>query len=157
MSMACRLPIVGDRFAGALLGLHMAWGGLQESLTNWGYSALRKGTDHPELKRIITAIKADEHKHQSFYYAQAEWRLSQSAGARALSRFALRKFYEPVGVSQRGRAEFGMVVERLTELSGKALAAAESLNDRLSSLPGLAEVRPMMPALERTRAAYRAA
>ncbi len=153
---ACSLPLVGDRMAHVMLAVHMAWGGAQESLTNWGYSALRRGCAHPELSRLVTWIKNDEHKHEMFYFEQARFRLGQSVAAQRLAAFALDHLYSPVGVGRKRPEEFGMVATALMELSGKAIESADALNQKLRNLPGMERVNAMGPAVERTLRAYRA-
>lgn len=80
----------------------------------------------------------------------ARERLERSAKARRLTRFALRRFWEPVGSGVLPRAETGDLLQFL--LGGdEGRQIIERLDEKIDRLPGLAGLR----LVDRAAAGYR--
>ena len=75
----------------------MTWGAINEWTTQAGYSRLAKLAGHPTLSELLRRIMKQEERHIDFYAAQAGRRLADSRAAQRLTRWALRRFWAPVG------------------------------------------------------------
>ena len=91
----------GDDFVAA----HMAWGAVNEWMTQAGYSLLGRRADHPVLSELVGRIMRQEGRHIDFYSSQAHERLNASERAQRLVRFALQRFWKPVGTGVMPEAE----------------------------------------------------
>ncbi len=141
--------LAGDRF----VALHMTWGAINEWSTAAGYARLAEQADHPLLTELLGRIQRQEARHIAFYASEARTRLARSAGARRITRAALRRLWAPVGSGVMPAAESAFVLDYL--MSGPAgLAAARQIEASLDRLPGLAGLQLVTHALgERHRAA----
>ncbi|MGH9295355.1 MAG: ferritin-like domain-containing protein, partial [Acidimicrobiales bacterium] len=79
------------------MAVHMAWGAINEWMTQAGYARLSKLAGHPALSELLGRIMRQEGRHIDFYATQAARRLGESARARHLTRSALRRCWRPVG------------------------------------------------------------
>lgn len=116
--------------------IHMTWGAINELTTLTGYQALIDHARHPLVTSVLSQIIKDERRHFSFYYNQARIRLAAAPAARVLTRFALRRFWSPVGSPVRGRCDMRRVC---TALFGDSrgpdrLAQVDAM---IARLPGL--------------------
>ena len=103
---------------------HMAWGALNEMTSSLAYTQIARFTRNEELRKLVTRMAKDERRHQAFYYHQAERRLERSGMARRIARFALRRFWDPVGTGVGDNDSFGFFVAFLFDNEvGWALAA----------------------------------
>jgi hypothetical protein len=117
--------MAGSALAGHdFVAVHMAWGAINEWTTQVGYSRLARRAGHPVLTELLKRIMRQEGRHIDFYASQAERRLAASGRARRLTRFALRRFWTPVGSGVMGGEE--------------GLAAARRIDRRVDRLAGLA-------------------
>ena len=121
------------------VAVHMAWGALNEWTTQAGYARLAAREEHPVLDELLRRIMRQEGRHIDFYASQAEERLARSARARRLTRFALRRFWRPVGSGVMPRVETEFVVWWLFD-GADGLAVAQRIDRRVDRLPGLAEL-----------------
>jgi hypothetical protein len=119
-----------------LTAVHMTWGAVNEWTTQAGYARLAKLADHPTLSELLRRIMKQEGRHIDFYANQAKGRLAESQRAQRLTRWALRRFWAPVGS--------GVVPDRevdflRTYLFGDAdgRAMADRIDRRVDRLPGL--------------------
>jgi len=92
----------GQNFLGAVLpdhwpALHMTWGTIQEFTTYQAYQALIDRVDHPILNKICQRIMKQEMRHYVFYREHAKKRLARSAITRAMTSFAVKNAWTPVG------------------------------------------------------------
>jgi hypothetical protein len=133
---------LATKFARGLSGMtrhfpavHMTWGAINELSTLTGYQALIDRTSHPLLAIVLSRIIKDERRHFAFYFNQAQLRL-QPRAARALTSFAVRHFWGPVGSPVRGDAAAQRVCAYLFngEQGALRLAAHDSM---IARLPGL--------------------
>ena len=115
----------------------LAWGAVNEWTTQAGYLALARRAGHPVLADLVCRIAKQEGRHIDFYMSQAERRLARSAGARRITRYALARHWRPVGSGVMDAAETRHLVAHLFAGADGA-AAAERIDRRIASLPGLA-------------------
>src|ERR1700681_3562121 len=73
-----------------IVAVHMTWGAVNEWTTQAGYGRLAARADHPVLSELLRRIMRQEGRHIDFYALGARRRLTESATARRLTRFALR-------------------------------------------------------------------
>jgi hypothetical protein len=133
LTMMAGSALAGDDF----VAVHMAWGAINEWTTQVGYSRLSRRAGHPLLSELLRRIMRQEGRHIDFYASQAERRLAASRRARRLTRFALRRFWAPVGSGVMPAEETAHLARYL--MGGEeGLAAARRIDRRIDRLPGLA-------------------
>ncbi|MGH9302811.1 MAG: ferritin-like domain-containing protein [Acidimicrobiales bacterium] len=128
----------GGWWAGSdLVALQMAWGALNESMTQTGYYLLARRAGHPVLSELLARIQRQEAMHLAFYMSQAGSRLAASPRARRLARHALARLWRPVG---SGVMPAGETTFLLTYLMGDAegRSRAARIDRQVDTLPGLA-------------------
>jgi len=127
--------LVGDDYT----AVHMVWGAVNEWCTQAAYARLGERAGHPELSRVLSRVMRQEGRHIDFYASQAEARLGASARARRLARFALRRFWRPVGAGVMPEEETQFVVRHLFG-DEDGVAAAQRIDRRVDRFPGLASL-----------------
>jgi hypothetical protein len=115
---------------------HMTWGAINEWCTQAGYARLVAAADHPELTRLLSRIMKQEGRHIDFYATQAADRLAASRRAQRLTRFALRKFWAPVGTGVMPAIESRFLVGYLFD-GPSGLEAVRRIDRRVDRLAGL--------------------
>jgi hypothetical protein len=135
IQQALAANIVGVDF----VAVHMTWGAINEWSTHAGYGRLAAREDHPVLTELLGRIIRQESRHAAFYASQARDRLERSAKARRLTRFALRRFWAPVGASILPRAESAHLMTFLLgdEEGQRVIDQVDEKVDRLPGLQGL--------------------
>ena len=130
------------------VAVHMTWGAINEWSTQAGYARLIAHADHPVLTQLLRRIMRQEGRHIDFYSSQAARRLASSAAARRITRFALRRFWTPVGAGVMPDPE---VRHLITYLFGddEGRAAAARIDRHVDRLPGLAGLRLATGAVDR--------
>jgi hypothetical protein len=128
--------LVGEAF----IATHMAWGAINEWTTQAGYARLSARAGHPVLTELLRRIMRQEGRHIDFYASQAERRLAASRRAQRVTRFALRRFWAPVGSGVMPPAEVDFVVRYLFSGHDGATAAAR-IDRRIDRLPELGGLR----------------
>jgi hypothetical protein len=124
------------------IAVHMAWGAVNEISTLHGYRRVIATTRHPILVELLERIIKDERRHYAFYYNQARVRLEGNRRAQRLVRWALDRFWQPVGTGVRPQAETDFVVSHLFgDADGQA--SIDAMERELSKLPGLGGMRIM--------------
>jgi hypothetical protein len=116
--------------------VHMTWGAINEWTTQAAYGRLATQANHPALSKLLARIKKQEGAHIDFYASQAKHRLAESAAARKLTRFALRKFWTPVGAGLMPDTEVAHMATYLFGGPGGVETLAR-LDRRVDQLPGL--------------------
>lgn len=137
------------------IATHMTWGAINERTASAAYVELAERTANPELARLLRRIAGQEQKHFSFYYHQAEKRLRDDRRAQALCRFALKRFWTPVGSGVGHWEELSFVAAHLfAEARGQR--RLEEIDEKVRALPGMAwfdlvtqRVNPLVVAYER--------
>ncbi len=123
-------------FTPAFAATHMAWGALNEMTSSLAYTQIARTTRNKELQKLATRMAKDERRHQAFYSYQAERRLACSSAARHICRFALRRFWDPVGMGVGDNDSFGFFVAYLFD-SEEGLNEFKRIDENMSKLPGL--------------------
>lgn len=119
-----------------LPAVHMAWGAVNEWSTQAGYARLAAKAQHPVLRELLGRIMKQEGRHIDFYARQARQRLSSWPRAQRLTRFALRRFWSPVGAGVMPPSEVAFLVRHLFG-DGAGLEAARRIDRQVDRLPGL--------------------
>lgn len=127
------------RLASLLTGhfpaIHMTWGAINELTAVYAYQSLMDRAQHPMVSTVLARIIKDERRHFSFYFNQARIRL-QARAARALTSFALRAFFTPVGSPLRGDPDTRRVHNHLfADQDGIRMLA--QIDATIARLPGL--------------------
>jgi hypothetical protein len=97
---------------------------------------MAKKEGHPVLAELLKRIAAQETKHVAFYASQARERLLASKKAQVIARFALRKFWGPVGSTINTPEEVTHVMSDLFGGSeGRKLI--RDVDSHIAKLPGM--------------------
>jgi hypothetical protein len=145
--------IISAAFAGnAFVALHMTWGAINEWTTQAGYARLAETAGHPTLRELLRRIMKQEGGHIDFYASEAARRLSQSAKARRMTRYALAHWWRPVGSGVMPHGEVGFLVDYLFD-GPRGEAVLERIDRRVDRLPGLDGLHLLSGAKERLAAA----
>ncbi len=128
------------------VGLHMAWGAVNEWSTAAGYDRLATRAGHPALSTLLSRISRQETRHIAFYATEARERLGRSRKAQRLTRFALKHAWAPVGSPVMPREETVFLLNYL--MGGSAgLEIARRIDRRVAALPGQEGLRIVEKAL----------
>ena len=119
-----------------LTAIHLTWGAVNEWTTQAAYAQLAARAGHPVLAELLRRIMRQEGRHIDFYVTQARAQLTSSRAARVLTRFALRRFWRPVGSGVKPRSEVAFLVRHLFSGTDGASIAAR-IDRRVSALPGV--------------------
>jgi hypothetical protein len=151
---------IHQAIAGYLVGedyiaLHMAWGAINEWSAHSAYARLTERENHPELTKLLRRIQAQETRHLAFYNSQAHRRLARSSRARKITRFALRRFWTPVGSGIQPKRETRFILDYLMggAEGGEHIAR---LDRKVDTLPGQAGLELVARAVGRFRVGPRA-
>lgn len=116
--------------------LYLSWAASQEFLTRLAYRQLWRTTTNPILETLCMRIARQESRHFAWYYRSARREIESSKPNMKLVRFLFEKFWTPVGVGVKSKAEARELVEHL--FPGESLfKAMDSVDNTISSLPGL--------------------
>jgi len=119
-----------------IVAVHMTWGAVNEWATQAGYGRLAAKARHPVLSELLRRIMRQEGRHIDFYALGARQRLADSATARRLTRFALRRYWAPVGAGVMPESELRFLVAHLFA-DGEGRAATQRIDRLVGRLPGL--------------------
>jgi hypothetical protein len=127
---------LASAFTAHIVAVHMAWGAVNEWTTQAGYGRLATRAEHPVLSELLRRIMRQEGRHIDFYMHGARQRLTESATARRITRFALRRYWAPVGDGVMPEPEVTFLV---THLFGDddGRAGARRIDRMVGRLPGL--------------------
>jgi hypothetical protein len=124
--------IVGNQ----VVAVSMAWGAINEMVTQASYGLLAAKAGHPTLTDLLRRIMRQEGTHIDFYTWQARRRLAADNAARRLTRRVLERWWEPVGAGVADEAETAFIARHLFgDDAGRS--AADRIDRRLERLPGL--------------------
>lgn len=118
------------------IAVHMAWGALNEFTAAASYNALARQTANPAVATLCKRIAQQERKHFAFYYHQAQKRMERSRVARALTRFALTRIWDPVGDGVAGHDNLAHTARTLFT-DPWAWGELQRAEERMRQLPGL--------------------
>jgi hypothetical protein len=134
------------------VGVHMAWGAINELTTLTGYQRLVELDPHPVLGELLARIARDEARHFAFYYHQAARRLANPR-ARRVARVLVDRFWAPVGTGVQPEEEIRFLAGHL--FGGRdGLAAARRIDATIRRLPGFEDVALIEAWLVRDAAAH---
>jgi hypothetical protein len=119
-----------------LTAVHMTWGAVNEWTTQAAYTQLAKRADNPTLSALLRRIGKQEGRHIDFYATEARRRLEDSRVAQRLTRWALRRFWSPVGTGVVPDSEVDFLSSYLFG-NDDGHALAERIDRRVDHLPGL--------------------
>jgi hypothetical protein len=148
-----RLDPIKQSLLGGLVGhdfvaVHMAWGAVNEWSANAAYIRLANQQNHPVLGELLKRIAAQETKHVAFYASQARARLAASKKAQVIARFALNKFWKPVGSGISPDSEVEHVMRQIfSGPSGRKLI--QDVDSHIAKLPGMEGLRIVENSLDR--------
>lgn len=135
--------LIGEDF----VAVHMIWGAANEWSAITAYNRLAELESHPVLAELLKRIAKQEAKHVAFYATQARDRLAASRKAQRLARYALRKFWGPVGSGVMAESEVRHVLHHL--MSGpKGRRAAAAIDEHIAAMPGLGGLRIVQDSLD---------
>jgi rubrerythrin len=129
--------LVTNFFGRHFSGTHMVWGAVNEATTLQGYRRLWQAARHPVLEHILRAVAREESAHAKFYWSVARLRLERSGLAQALARFAVKRFWAPVGSGAKPRDETDYTVRTLFGGAGGVEWFDRQVTRRVEQLPGL--------------------
>jgi len=133
-----RLDPIKQSVLGSLVGsdfvaVHMSWGAANEWSAITAYQRMADLEEHPVLAELLRRIAKQEARHVAFYTSQARERLAASAKARKVTRFALSRFWAPVGSSISSDDDVRHVMTHL--MSGpEGRRAARKVDDSISGM-----------------------
>jgi hypothetical protein len=148
-----RLDPIKQSMLGGLVGhdfvaVHMAWGAANEWSANAAYLRMARQENHPVLAELLKRIAAQETKHVAFYASQARDRLEKSKKAQVIARFALSKFWAPVGSTISPASEVSFVMGHLfAGAEGRKLI--RSIDSHIAKLPGMTGLTIVESALDK--------
>ncbi|MDA8148709.1 MAG: ferritin-like domain-containing protein [Actinomycetota bacterium] len=119
-----------------LTAVQMTWGAVNEWTTQAGYARLAGLADHPVLTELLSRIMKQEGRHIDFYASQAKSRLGGSRAAQRITRWALRKYWAPVGSGVMPTDEVRFLSSYLFG-GEEGRAMADRIDRRVDRLPGL--------------------
>ena len=130
------LFITGSALTRHLPAVHMTWGAVNEWTTQAGYARLAARANHPQLTELLQRIMRQEGRHIDFYAAQARLRLQASPASRRLTRFALERFWAPVGSGVMPDSEVAFLARHLFgDEHGREVA--RRVDRHIARLPGM--------------------
>ena len=130
-----------------IVAVHMTWGAVNEWTTQSGYARLAAKAQHPVLSELLRRIMRQEGRHIDFYTVSARQRLAESATARRLTRFALRRYWAPVGAGVMPPVELEFLVRHLFG-DDEGRVAAQRIDRLVGRLPGLEGLHLIEDALD---------
>jgi hypothetical protein len=131
----------------AFVALHMTWGAINEWTTQAGYGRLAAAAGHPTLRELLRRIMKQEGGHIDVYASEATRRLDASPKARRVTRFALARWWRPVGSGVMPPHEVASLVRYLFDGDGGRNALAR-IDRRVDRLPGLADLHLLARSFE---------
>jgi hypothetical protein len=130
-----------------IVAVHMTWGAVNEWTTQAGYARLAAKAKHPVLSELLRRIMRQEGRHIDFYSSTARQRLAESATARRITRFALRRYWAPVGAGVMPQPELEFLVRHLFG-DDEGRVAAQRIDRLVGRLPGLEGLHLIEEALD---------
>jgi len=127
--------IAGRSFA----AIHMTWGAINEWTAQAAYGRLAQRANHPTLSLLLKRIQRQEGGHIDFYATQASKRLDGDRLVQRATRFALRRFWTPVGTDVMPEDEV-LFVNRHLFGGEEGLLALERIDRHVDHLPGLSDL-----------------
>jgi hypothetical protein len=131
--------MIASRLTRHVPTVHMTWGAINEWTAQAAYGRLSARAGNPTLSNLLHRIMKQEGRHIDFYSSQARRRLDGDRRAQRVTRWALRRFWTPVGAGINERDDVQFMADYL--FSGpdgqKAASRIDRCVDRLPGLDGL--------------------
>ena len=128
-------------FGKSFTGTHMVWGAINELTTLQGYRRLADAAQHPLLTRVLNMIVREESAHANFYWQIARLRLLRSRFAQGLARFAVEKFWTPVGQGAKPSGETNYVISTLFAGQHGVSLFDKNVSQKVERLPAFAGLK----------------
>lgn len=135
--------IAGNLDGPRLVAAHVTIGLVDEWVTSAAYHRL--GELAASLRAIVDLVLEVKARHIAFLLEEAQRRLAESPRAVRLSARTVRQTAWPVGATERSADDRGFF-ERVVFGDAAGRAAAAAIGDRISALPGLIGVGPVVAA-----------
>jgi hypothetical protein len=135
-----------------LVAVQMVWGAVNEFTTQAAYGLLGRRANHPALSELLARIMRQEGRHIDFYTAEGRQRLIRSTRVQQVTRFALQRYWRPVGHGVRPPEETDFVIRHLFA-SSEGAVAADRIDRQVDRLPGLSGLGLVSGAAHRVRVA----
>ncbi|GLI01243.1 hypothetical protein [Phytohabitans aurantiacus] len=123
--------VIGEDF----IATHMTWGAVNEWSAHAAYGRLIELEQHATLTKILQRIQQQESRHLAFYMTEARERLERSRRAQRITRFALKRFWAPVGSTITTKAETQFILRYLFQ-GGAGSRMVRMLDQKVDKLPG---------------------
>lgn len=124
--------LVGKKFTAT----HMTFGTIHEMCTAQGYRRLIDLANHPVLSYILGGIMREESAHTHFYWSVARLELKQSRFAQKVARFAVDKFWAPVGQGAKPKKQTEYLIGTLFGGHDGLEWVDKTITQRVRKLPG---------------------
>lgn len=124
--------LVGKKFTAT----HMAFGAIQEMSTAQAYRRLEILANHPVLSYILQGIMREESAHTHFYWSVARLELQKSKFAQKVARFAVDKFWAPVGQGAKPKKHADYTIGTLFGGKDGLECVDKIITQRVRKLPG---------------------
>ncbi len=135
--------VIAQCFGKSFSGVHMVWGAINELTTLQGYRRLGQLADHPVLEHILKAIAREETSHVTFYWNMARLKLKQSRWNRTVARFAVDRFWTPVGEGAKPRPDVDYLISTLFGCEVGLECFQQRVVKRVQALPGFADCQTL--------------
>jgi len=131
--------MVASRLTRQVPTVHMTWGAINEWTAQAAYGRLASKANHPVLSKLLHRIMKQEGRHIDFYASQATRRLDASPKSQRVTRWALERFWTPVGAGIKDPTEVRFMARHLfgDEDGRKAAQRIDRCIDRLPGLAGM--------------------
>lgn len=130
-----------------LVALQMAWGMLNESITQTGYQLLARKSGNQVLSELLSRIVRQEGLHLAFYSSQAHARLAENLQTQRFVRRWLARLWRPVGSRLMPDEETAFLYSYLlSDPDGRERSGR--IDRRVDSLPGLSGLHLFSRSLE---------
>jgi len=116
----------------------MVWGAINEMTTLQGYRRLEHAARHPLLSKLLHAIVREESAHANFYFQIARLRMTRSEFAQGLARFAVKRFWTPVGQGAKPSVETDYLIATLFAGREGVAVFDRTVSHKIRRLPGFA-------------------
>ena len=128
--------LLGSAVVPDMAAIHMVWGAVNEWTTQAAYSLLARKEGHPVLSDLLRRIMKQEGRHIDFYANEGRKRLERSRASQVVTRWALRRYWKPVGHGVRPAAETDFLIRYLFD-GDAGIEAAGRVDRQVDRLPGL--------------------
>lgn len=127
---------IGSLIAEDFVAIQMCWGAINELTAQAAYSRMIAKAQNQTLSDLVRRIMKQEGRHLDFYEREARGRLEGNRRAQRLARFALTRFWAPVGSGVVSQSEVSYMASYLFG-DDEGISTAQRVDRKFSRLPGL--------------------